>query len=231
MDIDCYNPRCSCFAWIKSELPCKHIFTIIEHTYITWEDLPESFCNHPLFNLDEDILGFSEADFALPPDSEEFDPQIIEELRNATLDEVGSEVQEEVESLLESHTSTVDDPGMKIENIQFKVREQCQLIKVFSYNFVNPHVAKSFLDELSELYTKYYDELAGSGGVIELSQEQKKFKPIRSYAKQKNTQGTPMMYKGKVVIPLFKPSSKKCFKRTNAKPLDLEKEIGDLPLS
>ena len=105
MDIDCYNPRCSCFAWIKSELPCKLIFAIIEHTYITWEDLPESFQNHLLFNLDEYILGFNEADFALPPDSEEFDPQIIEELRNATLNEVGSEVQEEVKALLVSHTS------------------------------------------------------------------------------------------------------------------------------
>ena len=40
-----------------------------------------------------------------------------------------------------------------------------------------------------------------------------------------------MMYKGKVVIPLFKLPSKKHFKRSNAKPLDLEKEIGDLPLS
>ena len=104
-------------------------------------------------------------------------------MRNATLDEVGFEVQEEVEALLESQTSAVDDPGMKIENIQFKVHEQCQLIKDFSYHFVNPHVAKSFLDELSELYTKYYDQLAGSQGVLELSQEQKKFKPVRSYNK------------------------------------------------
>ena len=151
-------------------------------------------------------------------------------MRNATLNEVGSEVQEEVKALLESHTSEVDNPGMKIENIQFKVHEQCHLMKDFSYNFVNPHVAKSFLDELSELYTKYYDQLAGSEGVLELSQKQNKFKPIRSYAKQKNTQSTPIMYKGKV-IPLFKPPSKKHFKRSNAKLLDLQEAIGDLPLS
>ena len=152
---------------------------------MTWEDLPESLRNHPLFNLNEDILGFSEADFALPPDSEQFDPQIIEELRNATPDEVGSEIHEEVKALLESHTASVDevDSEMKIENIQFKVCEQCQLIKDFSYTFVDPHVAKSFLDELSELYTKYSDQLAGSKGVLELSQEQKKFKPITPNAR------------------------------------------------
>ena len=98
---------------------------------------------------------------------------------------------------------------MKIENIQSKVQEQCQLIKDSSYNFVDPHVAV-ILDELSELYTKYYDELAGSEGVLELSQEQKKFKPIRSFMKCKRQDGTPVMYKGKVVIPLFKPPSKKC---------------------
>ena len=39
------------------------------------------------------------------------------------------------------------------------------------------------------------------------------------------------MYKGKGVVLLFKPPSKKHFKRSNAKLLDLEKEIGDLPLS
>ena len=38
------------------------------------------------------------------------------------------------------------------------------------------------------------------------------------------------MYKGKEVIPLFKPPSKKCFKRSNAKLLDLREAIGDLPL-
>ena len=116
-------------------------------------------------------------------------------MRNATLDEVGSEVHEEVKALLESHTSTVNEvhPDMKIENIQFKVHEQCQLIKDFSYNFVDPHVAKLFLDELSELYTKYYDQLAGSEGVLELSQEQKKFKPITSYTKHKKQHGTPVM--------------------------------------
>ena len=35
----------------------------------------------------------------------------------------------------------------------------------------------------------------------------------------------------KVIVPLFKPHSRKRFKQKKAKPFDLEKEIGELPLS
>ena len=110
VDIDCYNPRCSCYVWIKSELPCKHIFAIIEHTYITWDDLPESFRNHSLFNLDEDVLDLCKEDFALPEESAEFDPEIIEELRNAMLEHINEEMQNHLQSIIKTHASVCETP-------------------------------------------------------------------------------------------------------------------------
>ena len=118
MDIDCYNPRCLCYAWIKSELPCKHIFAILKHIYITWEDLPETFWSHPLLDLDEDILDLCKEDFTLPE-------EILQELRNATLEHVDEEVQNQLQSIINTHASACEtpEPEMKIENIQFKIRE------------------------------------------------------------------------------------------------------------
>ena len=198
--------------------------------------------DHPLFNLDEDILGLCKEAFAFPEESEEFDPEILQELRNpeilqelrnATLEDVDKEVQNELQCIIDTHTAACEtpQPEMKIENIQFKVREQCQLIRDFSYNFVDPDVAKSFLDELTELYTQYYTKLARPEGVLELSKEEHKFKTICSCTQKKTTKQKPKLFQGKLVIPLYKPHGQKRFKRGSAKPLDLEKEIGELPLS
>ena len=85
-----------------------------------------------------------------------------------------------------------------------------------------------------DLYTQYYTQLAGPDGVLELSKVQHKFNTIRSHTQKKTTKQTnkkPKLFKGKLVVPLFKPHSWEWFKRANAKPLDLVKEIGELPLS
>ena len=90
------------------------------------------------------ILDLCKEDFALPEESAEFDPEIIEELRNATLEHFDEEMQNHLQSIIKTHASACEtpEPEMKIENIQFKIREHCQLVRDFSYNFVDPEVAK-----------------------------------------------------------------------------------------
>ena len=166
------------------------------------------------FKLDEDILDSCKEDFALPEESAEFDPEIIKELRNAMLEHVDEEMQNHLQSIIKTHTSACEtpEPEMKIENIQFKIREQCQLVRDFSYNFVDPEVAKSFLQELTDLYTQYYTQLAGPDGVLELSKVQCKFNTIRSHTQKKTTKQTnkkPKMFQGKLVVPLIEPNSQK----------------------
>ena len=36
-------PRCTCIDWFETELPCKHIFHILNSTGLSWNDLPEVF--------------------------------------------------------------------------------------------------------------------------------------------------------------------------------------------
>ena len=74
------------------------------------EDLPESFQNHNLFNLDEDILDLCKEDLTLPEESAEFDPEIIEELRNATLEHINKEMQNHLQSIIKTNASACKTP-------------------------------------------------------------------------------------------------------------------------
>ena len=138
-------------------------------------------------------------------ESEEFDPEILQELQNATLEEVDESVQNKLSAILDTNTQELEtpEPEMKIENIQYKVWEQCQLIRDFSYNFADPDVAKSFLNELTELYMRYYAKLASSDGVLELSKEQHWFKTIRSHTQKKLKKGVQNKKIGPLVLGAF----------------------------
>lgn len=35
-------------------MPCKHLFTILQHTRISWNEFPQQFRQHPLFSIDEE---------------------------------------------------------------------------------------------------------------------------------------------------------------------------------
>ena len=43
VDIEAINPTCTCRAWVQSELPCKHIFAVLENSSYNWEDLSAQF--------------------------------------------------------------------------------------------------------------------------------------------------------------------------------------------
>ena len=140
--------------------------------------------------------------------------KVSKKLRNTTLEDVDKEVQNELQCIIDTHPAACEtpEPEMKIENIQFKVREQCQLIQDFSYNFVDPDVAKSFLDELTKLYKCYYTKLAGPEGFLELSKEEWKFKTICSHTQKKTTKQKPNSSKGNWSFPCTNPTVKKGLK-------------------
>ena len=43
IDITGTFPRCTCIDWLENELPCKHIFHVMNTTALSWEELPEVF--------------------------------------------------------------------------------------------------------------------------------------------------------------------------------------------
>lgn len=48
---------CECRYQMKTELPCKHIFALLQHTHVVWEDLPHEY--RYLSLLHQFILQFS----------------------------------------------------------------------------------------------------------------------------------------------------------------------------
>ena len=36
-------PKCSCTDWLENELPCKHVFHVLNTFKLTWHDPPEVF--------------------------------------------------------------------------------------------------------------------------------------------------------------------------------------------
>ena len=50
-------PKCMCLDWQSSFMPCKHFLAIMQHfPEWSWNKLPKSYTNSPLFNLDKDVL-------------------------------------------------------------------------------------------------------------------------------------------------------------------------------
>ncbi|XP_030852376.1 uncharacterized protein LOC105440124 [Strongylocentrotus purpuratus] len=54
-------PKCECWDWRWTHLPCKHMFAVLELLPgTTWSALPEKFRNSPLYTLDTEVCGFLE---------------------------------------------------------------------------------------------------------------------------------------------------------------------------
>lgn len=53
VDISGIATSCTCPDWLNREMPCKHLFALLQYGGVTWSDLPEPFREHPLFSLDK----------------------------------------------------------------------------------------------------------------------------------------------------------------------------------
>lgn len=45
-------PHCDCVIWRKHLTPCKHIFSMLNHNIIHWDDLPKAYTENVWFVLD-----------------------------------------------------------------------------------------------------------------------------------------------------------------------------------
>lgn len=51
-NVDLTIPNCSCPAWRKKHLPCKHMLAVLDRTNGKWNCLPENYRTAPVFQLD-----------------------------------------------------------------------------------------------------------------------------------------------------------------------------------
>ena len=55
------TPECSCKDWEKHHFPCKHMLAVITNfPGITWDELPSQFKDYPAFNIDPEIVQYSD---------------------------------------------------------------------------------------------------------------------------------------------------------------------------
>ena len=170
VDIDAYNPRCTCYAWLKSELPCKHIFAVLAHTYVSWYDLPESFRNHPLFSLDNDILQICDPTFVPSRLDRDFDKEVLSEMEKL-LDPPSVDNDHEMAESLDTDSKVVDthlSSEDSIDTLCFKIREQCTLISTVSYNATDVQGTKETLETLSAVYRYFHLQCENDSGLVQL---------------------------------------------------------------
>ena len=70
----------------------------------------------------------------------------------ATLEEVDPEIQNEIDNISKHNEVNQEVPENNLENVQFKIREQCVLKKDLSYNLQSIENAQNFLQELTDVY-------------------------------------------------------------------------------
>ena len=59
---DLGSPKCECHSWLKTKLPCKHMFAIINHTDESWTSFPERYRESVYMTLDEYVVGNIDAE-------------------------------------------------------------------------------------------------------------------------------------------------------------------------
>ena len=59
-------PSCSCYAFQRHHLPCKHFAAVFLHKQLTWSSLPANYRDHPILTCDSDCLA--ESDGTATPD-------------------------------------------------------------------------------------------------------------------------------------------------------------------
>ena len=61
-DVNITDGTCSCPYFLKQNLPCKHIFSIFEHTDWSWKNLPISLTESPHMILEETFLKVNQSE-------------------------------------------------------------------------------------------------------------------------------------------------------------------------
>ncbi|VDI37852.1 Hypothetical predicted protein, partial [Mytilus galloprovincialis] len=59
---------CSCDDFLKSFLPCKHIFAVLRHTHYCWDDISCRYLESPYLQLDPDFISAEALDISTEAD-------------------------------------------------------------------------------------------------------------------------------------------------------------------
>ena len=198
--IDAYNPTCECKHWKKTELPCKHIFAVLENSYVQWSDLPETFTNHPLFTMDSAILTVIDENFCVPNGLSGVAADITQDiddiqeipLSTEEFQELNGQIPEGGESVEEIQHVPVE---LNIDAICVSIRATCKIISDSTYCSDDVAACKQCLDGVSDILTAFQQTMAGNpDGIPYLKKKDRRFKTLKGTipVTSRNRKHTPM---------------------------------------
>lgn len=201
VDISGDMPSCQCPVFMKEELPCKHVFAVLQKSYVSWDDLPLHFRTHPLLTLDKEVTALGNC--SISPDLSMVSKGITEELSTP----LGNVISPgDIESILELEVpeNVLDADGLppdmqetnenvevkytdqfKIHRLTNKIREMCKKISAASRCASDVPACETLYKTLITGYEQFYNELSrisrdgnDVGGIPKLSQSDLRYKTL-----------------------------------------------------
>ena len=57
-------PSCECFEWKKKQMPCKHMFAVMEHIHETsWESFSPKYKDSAFFKIDFEVIRLTDVQY------------------------------------------------------------------------------------------------------------------------------------------------------------------------
>lgn len=161
-------PKCECWDWRWTHLPCKHMFAVLELLPgTTWSDLPEKFRNSPLYTLDTEVCGFLEVPADQVIDLGDHQPNQLDQPADDTM--------------LEELPKPGHLPSAK-KQLALKCREKVDLLRDITY-LSSDNVLTMMDDKLGLLLIIVQMKLRDESGLVE--------DPPKNTASNKRSQPSP----------------------------------------
>jgi hypothetical protein len=141
-----FGPRCNCRDWRRTSMLCKHILAVIQFCdRATWNSLPSSYRQCPLFNLYDSIdcvpVYRNEANNENSAPSHSISSAEMETMQFSDVEPSG-------ESSCTFATCQLKNSNDDVRDAQFTIRQQLAVITNATYNVQNLEVLQSALENL-----------------------------------------------------------------------------------
>ena len=212
-------------------MPCKHVFAVLQHGGICWDDFPSQFRNNPLFTLDDDAEKLLDPDFDVGEDMRDLAQQLEDEFNHPFgifNEAVGqpSPSQDDNDAFDENNIpdslpvapdSQTDQDGAKRFQALRRIRELCRGISENTY-LLEEHIDPDKAVEVSQQLADINDEFtaAAPDGIPRLKSSDLRYKTLKKLSQDSRR------YKGRRVEQVKRRVGNRGVKRGRGDPLGMQ---------
>lgn len=123
-------PHCECPDWGRTFLPCKHMFAVLQHTWLTWSDaIPTAYRESVYFTLD-DLYVIPQSDDRAPisVDTSSSEEQLILSVSDVNTDGEGSTDISEEGSSSQLQPNRTNSTASEVREIMHEIKSLTYII-------------------------------------------------------------------------------------------------------